>query len=758
MIAERLTALAIRFPLVVMVATAVVTAVCAVGALRLRSESYLKGHLPPDDPYLADYASLIDEFGDDRLAVFAIGCDAPIPCADVFEPAALDLIARLDRAAREFEEVEEVHSLASAGLLVARDGMLTVERLHSTAAQDAAWLKRRVASDPLLRGTLVARDQRTALVMMRFRPGLSDASTNAAVLAVDERLSRLAADAGFQLHGSGVVLLAATTDAYVRRDLGRLTPLMMLLLAALLGWIFRHPGTVAVCLASVALPTAWAFGIIGWTGRPITPVTSTLPVLILVVGVTDVVHFLVRARELSAAGSRPTEILLEVAREVGTPTSWTALTSALGFLSFLAGSLPNLRDFGVFASVGIAGAWLLTFTLLPAALMRFPSLLHGELSPAFRHGDRVLAGFLGLAMRAPRATVTLAALTAALSLVGIARITAESDGWKLLGDHDPRVRSEHFVRQRFRSSESLEVLVQVDGSEPLEAPATLQRLEAIESALRTLSPGGEVYSVLLPLRVARRELLDGVLDLPRTSTSAAQLLLLLEAADADSLRRVVTLDHRLVRFSAPYATASTDSIRRDLERLHAELRAWVPDPDGYKITGSSVMIGHIGDLVLSNQVSSFSTAFLTIFAVIFLFVRSLPLGLLGMIPNVFPVLAILGLMGWAGINLDVATAMIASIVLGVSVDDTMYFLQHYAKARRQGATTRDAVTYTVSVSGKPALFCAGLLALGFFVLGLSSFRSLAMFGLLSGSAVLFAAGAELLLLPALLELTARRER
>jgi predicted RND superfamily exporter protein len=170
------------------------------------------------------------------------------------------------------------------------------------------------------------------------------------------------------------------------------------------------------------------------------------------------------------------------------------------------------------------------------------------------------------------------------------------------------------------------------------------------------------------------------------------------------------------------------------------------------------MIGHIGDLVLSNQVSSFSTAFLTIFAVIFLFVRSLPLGLLGMIPNVFPVLAILGLMGWVGIDLDVATAMIASIVLGVSVDDTMYFLQNYAEARGRGATVRDAVTHTIAVAGKPALFCAALLALGFFVLGLSSFRSLAVFGLLSGSAVLLAAGTELLLLPALLALGFGRER
>jgi predicted RND superfamily exporter protein len=100
--------------------------------------------------------------------------------------------------------------------------------------------------------------------------------------------------------------------------------------------------------------------------------------------------------------------------------------------------------------------------------------------------------------------------------------------------------------------------------------------------------------------------------------------------------------------------------------------------------------------------------------------------------------------------------MIASILLGVSVDDTVYFLLNYQRARAGGAGVRDAVAYTFAVAGKPALFCAAILALGFFVLSFSSFQSLAIFGLLSGVAVLFAALTEILLLPALLEVVAAR--
>jgi predicted RND superfamily exporter protein len=126
----------------------------------------------------------------------------------------------------------------------------------------------------------------------------------------------------------------------------------------------------------------------GWTGRPVTPVVSALPILILVVGVTDVVHFLVRFHELRGDRDRLADVVLEVTRDVGPPTTVTALTSSLGFLSFLAGPIPNLRDFGVFAAVGILGAWLTTFTLLPLVLSRRGARFQPRVRPAFVAGDR----------------------------------------------------------------------------------------------------------------------------------------------------------------------------------------------------------------------------------------------------------------------------------------------------------------------------------------------------------------------------------
>ena len=191
------------------------------------------------------------------------------------------------------------------------------------------------------------------------------------------------------------------------------------------------------------------------------------------------------------------------------------------------------------------------------------------------------------------------------------------------------------------------------------------------------------------------------------------------------------------------------------EAGHA-LRMALGDGTNWSLTGSTILLAHVSELVLEGQIASFTTAFVTIFVVLVVFLRSFRLGALGMLPNLYPVAVILAFMGFAGIYLDVGTAMIASILLGVSVDDTVYFLMHYQRARRQGADVADAIAYTFAIAGKPAIFCAGSLAIGFFVLGFSSFQSLAIFGLLSGVAVLLAAVTELILMPAVLRVTAGR--
>ncbi len=756
--ASRLASLALRFPRLCLALIALVSVAAATGTPRLHSVSYLEGSLPGDDRELTRYRELQREFGSDRLVVLVFGCDAPRPCESIFEPEALALIRDLTVLGEDTPGVEAVDSLGTAGVLVGEGAALTAERMPQRLdAASIASFRAAVENDPILPGQLVSRDYRTTAIAVRFDPAVGDADRNEVARRLIAAATRMADEAGFELYLSGDVSFTAVTDGYVRSDLAALTPVMFVLLAGFLLVVFRDGLSVLLALATVGIPALWVFGLMGWLGRPISPMTSVLPILILVVGVTDAVHFLVRVFDLRGTRSEVREVVLRVADEVGPPTSMTALTSALGFLSLLTGRIPSIQDFGLFAAIGIAAAWVLTFSLIPISVAFLRMRLRPQPPPAFTIGSRVLDEIRVFALRRATPVLVVAALLSAVSLYGVSWIGPENDSLKMIGPRDLLAESVTFLEARMRPAASIEVSFEPSGD--LLAPETLARLEAAEALLARESDGAPVASLLPVLRVAHREITDRGLEVPASRAAAGQLLLMAELADAGGVRRYVTADHRLTRLSGSYRVAAGPTVRADLERIRQGLAEIFEGAGDWAVTGSVFLATHIGDLTLDTQISSFSTAFGTIFVVIVLFVRSLGLGALGMIPNVFPVLVTLGFMGIAQINLDVATAMIASILLGISVDDTYYFMVHFQKARRAGEPVDAAIAFTFSVAGKPALFCTAILALGFFVLGFSRFQSLAIFGLLSGFAVLLAVIAELFLMPAVLERTVgRRER
>ena len=750
--ATRLASFALRFPHMVFTAITVITLIAGLGTTRLRSVSYLEGNLPPNDPELALFNSMIEDFGSDASAVFAFRCENDA-CETALDSRVLSLVEAVSDEIAAYPSVSSVHSLSTSGILVGSADTLRLERVSSGSDLEARQRFRdRVRLDPIVSGTLISADLGTTAIVAVFDPTLPDAARNADALAMLDRARLLAGEAKIPLYATGLALRAAASDEYVKRDLSSLTPIMVLLLTALLYWVFRHAGAVVLALLTVGIPTVWAFGLMGFMDAPITPVVSTMPIVILVIGLTDAVHFLVRSYDLAGSTTTPRDLVTAVAAEVGPPTTVTALTAALGFLSFLAGPIPNMRQFGLYSAIGILGGWLMTFSLIPAVIIRLSVCRTSVRPPAFQLGTNVLEQVRRFAHRRARVIAAAFAIFFLVALVGVGQIVPENDTTKILGEQNPLVRAEATLRKALRPTDTLEVLIRSDDSVLL--PETLRKIERAEEAL--VDNGNRpILSVLDVLRVANRELAadEGI---PTRESLASQLLLISRGANPDGVAKFITEDHRVARISAGYAWTGSDAINADLRTLESRLVDIFGSRDRFDLTGSVVLSNHLGIVVLDSQIASFSTAFVTIFLVIFFYVRSVGLGLLGMIPNVLPVAVVLGLMGFGGVNLDAATAMIGSIVLGVSVDDTIYFLSHYKAARAKGAPVRDAVSLTFAIAGKPALFSATMLSAGFLILGFSSFQSLAVFGTLSALAVLLAAVSEILLLPALLEIFATR--
>jgi hypothetical protein len=183
------------------------------------------------------------------------------------------------------------------------------------------------------------------------------------------------------------------------------------------------------------------------------------------------------------------------------------------------------------------------------------------------------------------------------------------------------------------------------------------------------------------------------------------------------------------------------------------------EPMQVTATGIMSLFGRIIHAAMYSAAQSYGIALVVITVMMILLIGDLKLGLISMIPNLAPIITVLGLMGWLAINLDMFTMLIASIVIGLAVDDTIHFMYNFKRYYLQTGDVREAVENTLMTAGRAMLTTSVVLSLGFFIFMFAAMNNLFYFGLLAGSAVLLALASDLLLAPALMALAInRRER
>ena len=241
---------------------------------------------------------------------------------------------------------------------------------------------------------------------------------------------------------------------------------------------------------------------------------------------------------------------------------------------------------------------------------------------------------------------------------------------------------------------------------------------------------------------------------PSDARSIEQLLFLYEA-DADSdLPRFLDSTETRTRVTVGVRMTSAQEFGETISRLTS--LANLPAGTTIQPAGYIPLYVRIMDHIVHSQLSSFAWAFVVIFLLIGVLFRSVRMAIIAVPANLLPVLLTLGVMGFVGIRLDVATVTISAIVLGLVVDDTTQFLYRYRAIERSGLDTAAAVRQAVQSVGRPMMITTLVLAGGFSVLGLAAIKSVAYFGGLLAVALLSALLSDLLVIPALLVVLARR--
>ena len=626
-----------------------------------------------------------------------------------------------------------------------------ISTLPKTQAEARA-LRERILADPWYAGRLVSEDGRASIIVV----SLANSETLEEALRTLDRVRAYVgrAKGDFTANFAGSLVMDEQIDRALGADVAFLFPIVLLAIAVVLFLSFRTVRGVVLPLVTVGISVIWTLGIMSLLGRPLSLVSNIVPVLLLGVGSAYGIHIVARFQEKIQAGLGREEAVRSTIAGTGFGVWMAAITTVAGFGSLALSKIRMIFDFGVFSALGVAVAFAVSITFIPALLLllpvpRLPRWDAGKGGVAARTIlQRILAFFARGFTARPALVLALAGMLALASFAGWSRLVATFETAEFLPPGSEHRRAEALVDEEFGGSAELEVLVEGDLSDP----EVLLGIRRFQERMRDLGATRPISIVDLLARVNRAfhggdPAYEVVPDDP--ALLPQYLFLLTLSTSPDELGQFMRFDGREARISARISNVmSTAERTRLITALEREAEVLFGRRARVRITGMPVIELVMMDLIRDEQMQNIYSSLAAVFALVVLAFHSFAAGFGCLLPIALTILYSFGLMGWAGVPLNAATATMASLATGMGVDYSIHYYRRYLEERRRGLARREALMETSRTTGAAIVSNAVSVAVGFAVLlfsGLPIFRSFG--GLIALTMLLTALGA-LTVLPA----------
>ncbi|SHJ55884.1 MMPL family transporter [Halodesulfovibrio aestuarii] len=511
---------------------------------------------------------------------------------------------------------------------------------------------------------------------------------------------------------------------------------------------------VLTSLAVVFISVVWTMGLIHILGYTLNLFIILVPTLLICIGIGDSMHIISAYHQHQSTTDSPRTAIIKSISEVGPPCLFTSLTTAAGFLAFNAADIRPFREMGIYASLGTMAAFVLSIVLV--TLLYHSNKKENSKVTQNNFIERLLEQMLNHIARinitTPKRVIACFVLLTIASCFGYSRVEVETNTARMLSPALPLRQAYDAIDNTMGGSMSVELMLNtgtLNGIKNTEFLLKLNELQQKIEALPTVTSTTSINDLLKKINQSMHGNNPAYYVLPSSSRSIAQYLLLYELADGQELDKLLSFKNDVARLTVKTTALGTKQVR--------ELAAFV-EKEGKKIFGSSAkveMAGHLywvkamNDLLGAGQQKSFLTAIIIISLLMSVCLRSLKLGLISIVPNIFPVLITLGLMGATGMYMDMPLMSFSAIIIGVAVDDTIHFLFRFKKEFACYGSYSKAITSTLRTVGKPLMFTTVILASGFSVLTFSELTGVAKFGGLACFAFIWALLADFFFVPSL---------
>ena len=569
-------------------------------------------------------------------------------------------------------------------------------------------------------------------------------------------LQDLIDEEGFkEIHMMGKIMGQQEYIAVMKVEFLTFASISIFVLIVFLIIAYRALWGILIPLATVLLAVIGSLGFMQLSGTPLNMMTTLLPVIMLVVGMSDVVHLVSKYLEEIRYCRTKTVAIKNMLKKVGVATLLTSLTTALGFVTLIGVGMEPIQDFGIFTAVGVILAFVLSILFIPSIFLNIKKPKITDSTKVQNAWERGLGKFFIRLCRNQKTVLVAYTILTIICILGASRIQFDYFLMQDLGEDQPLMQDLRYFQKQFGGIRPFEMaIIPAEGKEVTDFDV-IRETEKLEQYLDNEYGVNQMISPTVPFKFANKTLRNGrdeYYKIPENEKRFDYLKRqMVKFESREEFQQIVSADKRVGRVFG----RMIDPGSRKMLQLNDSLAVFYQNNIdssvlSYKLTGTPVIIDEAGRHVSENIVIGLLFAFLLIGISMAVLFKSIKMGLISLVPNMFPILLTAGYIGFAGIDLNMSTAIVFTIAFGIAVDDTIHFLSRYRQEMGHGRTNLFALRRTFISTGKAIIITSIILLGGFGSLIFSNFLSTFYIGLFVSMTLVFAVVTDLTLLPMML--------
>jgi uncharacterized protein len=699
-----------------------------------------------EDPSYKAYIEYQETYGSDEIFIVML------PVSNALEQKNVDLLRALNNSLDSMPFVQTAYSLAKAKYPVIAGKKVSFRPLYEEKRSEKS-IKKLWGDMPEVMSQLVSKDFKNLFLYVQLRPTPSiEKDRKDIAQEIETVISRYFES----YHITGPPVLNEAYNKGIYKESLLFGGLTVLVITLMLLWFLPSKKYLLIALFSVGTPISILFGMISSFGYSLNMISMLIPTILMVYSVSDVVH-LINIYDREAYGLATIDRLSAAIKKSFTPCFYTTLTTFVGYFALYLSPLPAFKNMGLFTCIGLVLSYVLVYliTIIGVSFMKAAKPVEKAIreeevpkpktpkqtalvswinATTSRYNLNIITGFSALLM---------------LGIFAITKVEINTDSLNLLAE-GPAKEDLRKVEAQLEGSSRLQLEISSASGSTVMDKKSLELLRSFQEEIATNPLITAPISVvnMAAFLEKRNPALKGMAV---SEQDAAQLLRSLENND-NQFFKLFSEDLSSVGITLSLPQMKTAQLEQVIESVKKTFQSHF-DPTEYtlKVNGFAVVFAGLNKFILATQLKSFFAAFIAAFICLWLFIRQIRTTLLVLIPNILP-LAVLAILMWLfKIPLDVTTAMITPIMLGIAMDDTIHLIYKYRKYKTTFESPTKRIDQALHYSATALLATTVALVAGFLIIATSAVPSVRSFGILCAVTVSTAMITDLFYLPALLK-------